>query len=186
MKIEIVPYCEEWAALFQEEKQRLERLEGLHAEAIEHVGSTSVPGQAAKPVVDIFVGVTTLLPLEAYKSLLAPPRYMHTPTDMQGRWLFGGYENGIWRYNIHLLPIKGFYSRTEFVIRDFLCKHPDYVAEYATIKQRCAGDSVVMEEYTRAKTAFLQKAYDAANEELGRPKCSVWEGDNNPLGDVAK
>ena len=101
---------------------------------------------------------------------------------MQGRWLFGGYEDGVWKYNIRLLPVEGFYNRTEFIIRDFLRTHPRYVEEYGMIKRKCARAEVdIMAEYTRAKTAFLQKIYDAANEGMGLAKRPVWEGDNNPL-----
>ncbi|MGF7144821.1 GrpB-like predicted nucleotidyltransferase (UPF0157 family) [Anaerotaenia torta] len=53
MKIHIIPYREEWVQMFLEEKSRLEQINGLEAKNIEHVGSTSIPGQAAKPVVDI-------------------------------------------------------------------------------------------------------------------------------------
>lgn len=93
------------------------RINGLETEAIEHVGSTSISGQAAKPVVDIFVGVRKLMPLDYYKNLLIAPRYRHTETDMEDRWLFGGYEDGVWKYDIHLLPIEGFYNRTESYYR---------------------------------------------------------------------
>lgn len=184
MKIQIIPYREEWVQMFLEEKARLEQINGLEAKNIEHVGSTSIPGQAAKPVVDIFVGVKKLMPLNYYKNLLQAPRYRYTETDMEGRWLFGGYEDGVWKYNIHLLPVEGFYNRTEFIIRDFLRNHPDYVEEYGEIKRECARAEVdAMAEYTRAKTAFLQKVYDTANEEKGFPKRPVWEGDNNPLNE---
>lgn len=184
MKIQIIPYREEWVQMFLEEKARLEQINGLEAKNIEHVGSTSIPGQAAKPVVDIFVGVKKLMPLNYYINLLQAPRYRYTETDMEGRWLFGGYEDGVWKYNIHLLPVEGFYNRTEFIIRDFLRNHPDYVEEYGEIKRECARAEVdAMAEYTRAKTAFLQKVYDTANEEKGFPKRPVWEGDNNPLNE---
>ena len=56
----VVPYDEAWPALFEEERDRIERAIGPWVEGIEHVGSTAVPGLAAKPVIDIMVGVKSL------------------------------------------------------------------------------------------------------------------------------
>jgi GrpB-like predicted nucleotidyltransferase (UPF0157 family) len=56
----VVPYDEAWPSLYEEERTRIERTIGSWVEEIEHVGSTAVPGLAAKPVIDIMVGVKSL------------------------------------------------------------------------------------------------------------------------------
>ena len=56
----VVPYDEAWPSLYEEERARIERVIGPWVEEIEHVGSTAVPGLAAKPVIDIMVGVRSL------------------------------------------------------------------------------------------------------------------------------
>jgi len=58
--IVVVPYDEAWPSLFEEERDRIARAIGPCVEGIEHVGSTAVPGLAAKPVIDIMVGVKSL------------------------------------------------------------------------------------------------------------------------------
>jgi len=57
------PYRAEWEARFRREAQSLSRVFGEHAVAIEHVGSTSVPGLPARPIVDVLVGLRGPLPL---------------------------------------------------------------------------------------------------------------------------
>jgi len=54
MKIEIMEYNPDWTKNFEEEKIKLLRFFGSHAVAIEHIGSTAIPNQRAKPVIDIF------------------------------------------------------------------------------------------------------------------------------------
>ena len=53
----VVPYDEAWPSLFEAERTRIEAATGPWVEEIEHVGSTAVHGLAAKPVIDIMVGV---------------------------------------------------------------------------------------------------------------------------------
>jgi len=58
MKIEIMEYNPDWIKDFEEEKINLLRFFGSHAVAIENIGSTVIPNQRAKPVIDIFIGVS--------------------------------------------------------------------------------------------------------------------------------
>jgi GrpB-like predicted nucleotidyltransferase (UPF0157 family) len=57
-EIKVVKYNPQWAIDFVQEKCILSSLFGDQAIAIEHIGSTSIPGQEAKPIIDIFVGVS--------------------------------------------------------------------------------------------------------------------------------
>jgi GrpB-like predicted nucleotidyltransferase (UPF0157 family) len=56
----VVPYDEAWPSLFEQERDRIERAVGPWVEEIVHIGSTAVPGLAAKPVIDIMMGVRSL------------------------------------------------------------------------------------------------------------------------------
>src|SRR4051812_23239416 len=57
MKVNIAEYSTAWASLFAEEKRLLEIALGKESAVIEHIGSTSVVGLAAKPIIDIMVGL---------------------------------------------------------------------------------------------------------------------------------
>ena len=61
MKIEIMEYNPDWTKNFEEEKIKLLHFFGSHAVAIEHIGSTAIPNQRAKPVIDIFIAFRLLL-----------------------------------------------------------------------------------------------------------------------------
>ena len=60
MPIEIVDYDTAWPRQFEEEKGRILAAIGRHVAAVEHIGSTAVPGLAAKPIIDILVGLRSL------------------------------------------------------------------------------------------------------------------------------
>jgi GrpB-like predicted nucleotidyltransferase (UPF0157 family) len=77
--IEIVPYDPYWPALFETEAARIREAAGALVLRIEHVGSTSVPGLTAKPVIDIQVSVASLENPAAYSELLAQLGYSHVP-----------------------------------------------------------------------------------------------------------
>ena len=170
-------YNPNWTKDFEKEKINLLHLLGSHAVAIEHVGSTAIPNQRAKPIIDIFIGVTPFRELPFYQHIFNVKEYRYTPTDMTGRYLFAKYTNEVWTYNVHILPYNdGFYLRNEFLLRDYLREHPEFTDEYGKVKEKAAMENgSTMESYTRAKTEFIQKLIDAAREEKGLPWQSVWE-----------
>jgi hypothetical protein len=73
--IQIVPYTAAWAEAFESEAGALRRVLGARAIRIDHVGSTAVPGLAAKPVIDIQVSVESLEQPGTFQSALAPLGY---------------------------------------------------------------------------------------------------------------
>ncbi|OZB98365.1 hypothetical protein CJP46_04205 [Paenibacillus sp. XY044] len=174
--IEIVDYLPEWAEVFALEKERLSGLTGLGAEVIEHVGSTAIPGQQAKPVIDMFVGVNPFRPAAYYEALLDPASYTYVHAGMRGRHLFAKSTEGIWTHNVHLMPNdEQFHTRNEILLRDYLRSHPELVEQYGAVKMQAARGAESMNAYTRAKTAFIQSVVDAARKERGLPLEDVWE-----------
>lgn len=175
MKIEIVEYSPEWVKVFEDESQELLSILGSNVMAIEHVGSTSIPNQKAKPIIDIFIGVSPLEDIAFYESLFSFENYCYTDTGMKNRYLFTRYTEGIWTHNIHILPYEGFYLRNEILFRDYLRKHPELVIKYGELKEKVAIDfGETMADYTRAKTEFIQSVVDNARREKGLPLENVW------------
>ncbi|SDJ06658.1 GrpB family protein [Alteribacillus bidgolensis] len=175
-EIMIVKYNPNWVEDFEREKSRISTLFGTQAIVIEHVGSTSIPGQEAKPVIDIFVIVSPFKDLAYYKSLFNFEVYNYIQTDMSKRYLFNKYTNGIWTHNLHINPYNNeFYTRNELLFRDYLREHPELVREYGEIKKNVAKNFAgEFEEYTRSKTEFIQKVIDAARTKKGLPLQNVW------------
>jgi len=113
-EIKVVPYHPNWVEDFNREKGTITSLLGADAIAIEHIGSTSIPGQAAKPIIDIFVGVSPFKDLAYYQSIFDSEVYQFNQTGMRNRFLFSKYTNGIWTHNLHIIPYDdAFYTRNE-------------------------------------------------------------------------
>ncbi len=126
MEIKIVKYDPNWVNAFEEEKKNVRGLFGSYAVVVEHVGSTAVPHQEAKPVIDMFIGVSPFEDIFVYRSLFHTGDYRYVPTDMTGRYMFAKYTNGVWTHNLHILPYNDqFYFRNEFLFRDYLREHPE-------------------------------------------------------------
>ncbi|SDC55847.1 GrpB domain, predicted nucleotidyltransferase, UPF0157 family [Paenibacillus sp. UNCCL117] len=175
-EIKIVKYNPQWAIDFVQEKCILSSLLGDQAIAIEHIGSTSIPGQEAKPIIDIFVGVSPFSELAYYKSILDSELYHYIQTDMSSRYLFYKYTDGVWTHNIHIIPYNvEFYNRNELILRDYLKEHPKLVQKYGELKRNSAKNfNVNLDEYTRSKTEFIQHVIDVARTKKGLPLQDVW------------
>src|SRR6266566_1835644 len=90
VKIEIVKYDPRWPNLYTEEQERVESVLGDLAESIEHIGSTSVPGLSAKPIIDILVTVAHLDPVDPYIERLESLGYTYFPVlGNAARYAFG-------------------------------------------------------------------------------------------------
>ncbi|WPU91550.1 GrpB family protein [Mucilaginibacter sabulilitoris] len=173
---EIVEYDPGWKLSFLAEREQIKNYP-FATVAIEHVGSTAIPGQWAKPVIDIFVAVSVLEDISYYESILLKPHYYFVNTGMSGRFLFAKYTNGIWTHNLHILPYaESFYSRNEFLFLDYLKKDNDLIIRYGKLKKKLRENpDLSIAEYTRLKTDFIQEVVDLARKEKGLPLENVWE-----------
>lgn len=163
--IEIVDYDPSWPEVFAAEAARLRPFFPPGCiRRLEHIGSTAVPGLAAKPVVDILVGVEDVEPV---RSEVAPRMeaagydYFWRPTsgDDGGPfypWFIGRDVAGRRVSHIHVVTLDNAEQWDRVAFRDHLRAHPAVAAEYAALKRELAsrhgGDR---EAYTQAKTAFI-------------------------------
>ncbi len=161
----LVPYDEAWPSLFVEERARIERALGSWAEGIEHVGSTAVPGLAAKPILDIMVGVGSLRDAEQYIRPLEQLCYeCRGEAGVPGRLFF---RKGDPRsHHLHVTEIGSEFWERHLVFRDYLRAHPGTAREYARIKQHLADRfRTDRAAYTEAKTAFISEVVRRATED---------------------
>ena len=138
MNIGIEEYCENWKKEFEKEREILLDTFRNDTKAIEHIGSTSIPGQSAKPVIDIFIAVSPFRKVSFYDCMLHIKNYRQTPSDIPGRYLFSKYINeNIWTHNLHILSWDNeFYLRNEILFRDYLRKRPELVNKYNDLKKQ--------------------------------------------------
>jgi GrpB-like predicted nucleotidyltransferase (UPF0157 family) len=173
--IRIFPYDPAWPGIFEAEAKRIGGALGSAAVRIDHVGSTAVPGLAAKPVIDIQVSVRLLHPLEPHLPPLVALGYTHVshPDDATHPFL---HRPSTWphSHHIHLCEAGGQEERRHLAFRDFLREHPEEAAAYAGEKQRLAAEfrSSSFESrnaYAEAKSAFIEPIIERALA-LGYPR----------------
>src|SRR6478752_7671074 len=165
--IVVSEYDPNWPALFEQESIRIKKALGSYALAIEHMGSTAVPGLPSKPIIDLLVGVPSLE--EAKKHCIGSIEelgYIYIPeyaSWIPGELFFRKGPPGPWTHHVHLMEPS--YSRWEerLVFRDYLCAHPEAARAYANIKRALATSSVDdIRVYTTGEHTFVKDTTEKA------------------------
>jgi GrpB-like predicted nucleotidyltransferase (UPF0157 family) len=155
-QIQVVDYDPTWPLTFETLRARISEVLGNTAIAVEHVGSTSVPGLAAKPIVDIDVILPSRAELPAAVEKLATLGYVHqgdlgildreafsSPAHLPEHHLYACIQGSVALAN-HL------------AIRDHMRRNPRTVAAYSQLKKKLAAQFPMdRDRYGAAKTAFL-------------------------------
>jgi GrpB-like predicted nucleotidyltransferase (UPF0157 family) len=159
--IEVVPYDPGWPERFELERPLLEEalapwLEG----GIHHVGSTAVPGLAAKPIVDVMAGVRSLDEAREAFGPLAELEYCYFPYRTWMHWFCkpSPYER---THHLHLIEPSHPQWTARLAFRDHLREHPETAAAYEALKLELAlRHRDDREAYTDAKTEFVRSVVE--------------------------
>ena len=154
----IVPYDATWPQQFQylAEPMRV-RLRAV-ALRIDHIGSTSIPGLAAKPIIDIQISVADFEPLDAYRLPLEGLGYVFRADNTERTKRYFRETSGQRRVHIHVRRAGSFSEQFALLFRDYLRTHPEVAVEYAQLKRALAQQYSRVEErhlYTEAKSPFI-------------------------------
>ena len=148
-----------WPARYEAEAERIRASLGERAVRVEHVGSTSVPGLAAKPVIDIQVSVPSMVPRSSYVDPLVELGYrwaLDPWTDEHE--FFSRDEDGERAVHVHVCGVGSEWERRHLAFRDWLRDNPEDAAAYERLKRDLAKrhprDTY---SYNDAKTAFIQE-----------------------------
>ena len=178
MAIVVVPYDPEWPARFAAIRARIEPALGDSAIAIEHVGSTSVPGLAAKPVIDIDVVVASLRDVPVAIERLATVGYRHRgDLTVTGREAFWSPEGSV-PHHLYVCPSGVLPLRNHLALRHHLRTHPEAVAAYGELKLRLAAELDDVDAYIEAKTPLILGFLAA--EGLSEDELGAIDGVNRP------
>lgn len=151
-RVEVVPYDASWPARYDAEADRVRAALGSTLRVVEHVGSTAVPGLAAKPVVDIALSVESFQTLDVvaleelgyryvseYDELLPNRRYFSKPG-----------------YHVHAYEQEHEEFMDYVRFRDYLRTHPEDADLYGQLKLRLASEHAEdREAYQAAKASFV-------------------------------
>jgi GrpB-like predicted nucleotidyltransferase (UPF0157 family) len=162
--IEVFAYDPSWPATFDRWHARLGVCLGDTATRIEHVGSTSVPGLAAKPIVDIQVSVGDLLDEDRYVPGCEAAGLMFRLRDDEHRYFRPPFDVPR-EVHVHVCAVGSAWERDHLLFRDFLGTHSDACHAYATAKRAAAAlwrdDSM---GYTEAKSDVILDILAAAEQ----------------------
>ena len=155
MPILVVPYDPDWPARFETIRARIESALGDSALAIEHVGSTSVSGLAAKPVIDIDVVVASPRAVPVAIERLATVGYRHRgDLTVTGREAFSSPEGSV-KHNLYVCPQGVLPLRNHLALRHHLRTHPEAVEAYGALKIQLATQVDDIDAYIEAKTPLI-------------------------------
>ena len=167
-QLEIISYDPQWALEFQAEQERISTALGDLARRIDHNGSTSVPGLAAKPVIDIQVSLERIHPISAFAERLGRLGYVHMPHADDAFCPFF-HRPGAWphTHHVHVVKAGGDEERRTLAFRDYLREHGDVAREYEALKRQLAarfsaGESSSREAYASAKGEFIERVVQIA------------------------
>ena len=158
MPIVLAEYDPEWVQQFEDEARRLQEALGDVALRIEHIGSTSVPGLAAKPVIDIQVSVSDVHETDAYRVPLESIGYTYATVPFP---YFHRPEGWPHSHHVHVREAGCRDERRTIAFRDWLREHPDDRASYEELKRLLASDADAATaegryRYSEAKTEFIR------------------------------
>jgi GrpB-like predicted nucleotidyltransferase (UPF0157 family) len=157
--VRVVPYDARWPALYEDEARRIARAvaeAGLPSLELEHVGSTSVPGLAAKPILDLAAGFSSGAAAPGYIPVLESLGYVYRGDGgLPGREFF---RRGVVRsHHLHLVQSGSMHWVRYLAFRDALRADPALRDAYARLKQELAARHPRdREAYIEGKTEFVE------------------------------
>src|SRR5215472_8220738 len=166
MAIEIMDYDPAWPRRFAEQRDRLAGLLAPWLAApVEHIGSTSVPGLRAKPIVDILAPVASLAARAAMVDVLSEDGWLYWPDDPNGaeRLWFLRPRPEARTHHLHVIGHGSQTARAVLAFRDSLRADAATAREYEDLKRRLAQEHPEdREAYTAAKAEFVARVVAAA------------------------
>jgi GrpB-like predicted nucleotidyltransferase (UPF0157 family) len=152
----VIDYDPRWPARFEELRNRTWPAVRGVALRIEHVGSTSVAGLAAKPIIDMTVVVAGKQDSAAAIDRLASLGYRHLGTlGIEDRDAFD-HPDDLPRHNLYVCPEGTIGLINQVTVRDYLRAHPAAADEYGVLKKRLAAQFPHdIEQYVFGKTDFV-------------------------------
>jgi GrpB-like predicted nucleotidyltransferase (UPF0157 family) len=153
-----------WFGRGMSERERILRSAREHVVAVEHIGSTGVPAIAARPIVDIMIGVERMQEAAELRKALIELGYERCGNaGMPGRAYYR--KRGVLECDVHVVKFEGELWNDAIALRDFLRRSPAEAANWAGAKRRAAregGDSLL--KYAELRAPFLRELMERAAE----------------------
>lgn len=154
--IVVVDYDPGWPEVFEQLRARLRPVVSDFALAVEHMGSTSVPGLAAKPIIDISVVVSAEVDVSVAIERLVTLGYVHRGNlGIEGREAFHN-PPGLPQHHLYVCPRGSLGLINPLAVRDYLRTHPETAQAYGDLKKKLASEFPDdIESYVDGKTDLI-------------------------------
>jgi GrpB-like predicted nucleotidyltransferase (UPF0157 family) len=162
-RIVVVDYDPAWPRVFEELRDSVWPAVERVAVSVEHVGSTSVPGLAAKPIIDLSIVVRERAAVPLLIGPLAQLQYVHRgELGVEDRDAFDSPPH-LAAHHLYVCLEGGLGLENQLAVRDFLRAHSDSAREYGDLKKRLAQQFPHdIESYVEGKTDFILTILRAA------------------------
>ncbi|MBF4623011.1 GrpB family protein [Clavibacter sp. VKM Ac-2872] len=164
-----------WAETFRAEAARILAAAGPALLAIEHIGSTAVPGLRAKPVIDLAARAAPGIDPLGLDAVLAPLGYAQHRTGPRNHGVHVRSANGSRTHILHVFADDAWDACPQRLFRDRLLRDPDARRRYDALKAARAETAADGRAYTVGKTALVEELVNAERADRGLAPIRVWD-----------
>ena len=162
-KVEVKPYDKLWVSKFEEESRKLYEIFGAEMMELHHIGSTSVSGLHAKPIIDMMPVVRDIHRVNEYNTAMIAIGY--EPKGENGiagrRYFQKGGDNRT--HHVHIYARGNSEIKRHVAFRDYLRAHPDVAQEYGRLKEKLSQKFPYdIESYIKGKELLASEIYRKA------------------------
>jgi len=169
-RIDVVDYDPQWVTVFEKESEILARIFGQRLVDIQHIGSTAVPGLAAKPIIDILIVIDHTDDIDSFNPSMESLAYRvrgecldATIPGTPGRFYFTKETNGVRSHHVHICAKGHPEIMDKLAFRDYLRAHKSVALAYADLKRLLAVDHHFDNiSYMRGKDDFVKSVLEDA------------------------
>jgi GrpB-like predicted nucleotidyltransferase (UPF0157 family)/GNAT superfamily N-acetyltransferase len=187
-RMALVPYDERWAGEFLKEAQRVTNALNEPSIRLFHIGSTSIPGIHAKPILDILLATPSLALLDSHSAVFEQLGYeCKGESGLEGRryYVFADHVNNKSYVHLHAWEDHRPEIFTHLIFRDYLRHHPDQAKRYEAVKLAAIdGGGVHRTRYMEMKAPIIEEIMKSARiwagtaeaQRLCTPECVMDDG----------
>lgn len=156
--VKVIPHQKEWHTNFQKEKALIFSLQNKHIEDAEHVGSTSIQGMPAKPIVDIIIGIDKYFNTAKVVKDLASIGYEFRLRPRRYQTLFVKMDGEKETHYLKVLRYRGKWWYQYIHFKNILSSNKKFFEAYKHLKLKLAGNhSADRKAYTQGKSVLIKK-----------------------------
>lgn len=162
MAVQVIPFNPKWREWFKEISNQIWPQISDIALDIVHVGSTSIEGMGAKPIIDMDVVVSDMSDLDEIVSRLSRIGYIHQgDLGIEGREAFDLDYKHKHAHNLYMVTVGSTAYRNHMLLKRHLTENPEDFRRYNDLKMGLAKSSESVERYWRSKTELILEFLEA-------------------------